>query len=126
MKQFPENRQYALIIGIVILISTATIIGLNYFSIRTLSAIRAYAKVESEYSKSQKDASGLLISYLNTNNNEYFQKFSDEISVPIGDSLARVGLKMNHSEATIIQGFLQGRNQSADIDDMIWLFKKFS
>ena len=126
MKQFPENRRYALIIGIVILISTATIIGLNYFSIRTLSAIRAYAKVESEYSKSQKDASGLLISYLNTNNNEYFQKFSGEIAVPIGDSMARVGLKLNLADSKIKEGFLQGRNQSADINDMIWLFKKFS
>jgi signal transduction histidine kinase len=126
MKKFPENRRYALIIGIVILISTATIIGLNYFSIRTLSAIRAYAKVESEYSKSQKDASGLLISYLNSNNKEYYQKFSAEIAIPIGDSMARAGLKLNLADSKIAQGFLQGRNQSADINDMIWLFRKFS
>jgi signal transduction histidine kinase len=126
MKQFRENRRYALITGLAILLSAMTIIGLNYFSIRILSAIRAFANVESEYSKGQKDATRLLISYLNTGNSEYFKKFEDEIAVPIGDSLARIGLQQGHNREKVQEGFIQARNQSADVDDMIWLFKNFN
>lgn len=126
MGPLQENRRYALIIGTVILISTASIIGLNYFSIRILSAIRAFSNVESEYSKGQKEATRSLISYLDTANSQYYRLFENEIAIPIGDSMARVGLQQGLTEAKIHEGFLQARNQSADIDDMIWLFKYFN
>ncbi|HUH34058.1 MAG TPA: HAMP domain-containing sensor histidine kinase, partial [Daejeonella sp.] len=126
MKQFQENRRYALITSLVILLSAVIIIALNFFSIRILSTIRAFANVESEYSKGQKEATRYIISYLDTANNEYFRKFKDEIAVPIGDSVARIGLQNNQSKSNIREGFLRGRNQSADIDNMIWLFKNFN
>jgi signal transduction histidine kinase len=126
MKQIQENRRYAFIIGMVIVISAATIIGLNYFSIRILSAVRAFANVESEYSKAQKDAARYLLSYLDTANSDYFRKFEDEIAVPIGDSIARIGLQKGYSPKTIKEGFLLARNQSADIEEIIWLFTYFN
>ena len=126
MKQFRENRRYALITSLVILLSAVIIISLNYFSIRILSTIRAFANVESEYSKGQKEATRYIISYLDTANRQYFLKFKNEIAVPIGDSIARSGLQNNESKSKIREGFLQGRNQSADIDNMIWLFKNFN
>ncbi|NEU10384.1 HAMP domain-containing histidine kinase [Flavihumibacter sp. R14] len=125
MKQFEENRRYAFSIGIVILFCAASIFALNYASIRILSAIRAFANVESEYSKGQKEATRSLISYLDSADSYYFRKFEDEIAIPIGDSLARVGLLEGAGKEVIKSGFLQARNQSADIDDMIWLFNNF-
>ena len=126
MKQFKENRRYALSIGIVILLSAASIIALNYASIRILSAIRAFANVESEYSKGQKEATRSLIAYVDSADSWYFRKFKDEIAIPIGDSLARVGLQNKSDRKLIKEGFLQARNQSADIDNMIWFFNNFS
>src|SRR5687768_12298528 len=110
MKQFQENRRYALIVGIVILITACTIIGLNLFSIRILSTIRAFANVESEYSKGQKDATRYLLSYLDSGDGLYFRKFQNEIAVPLGDRNARFGLQNGHTNAMIREGFLQGRN----------------
>ena len=126
MKKIHENHRYALIIGMVVVVSAFTIIGLNYFSIRILSAVRAFANVESEYSKGQKEATRYLISYLDTANSDYFRKFEDEIAVPIGDSMARVGLQKGYSRKSIKEGFMMARNQSADIDEMIWLFTYFN
>ena len=126
MKQFKENRRYALSIGIVILLSASAIIGLNYASIRILSAIRAFANVESEYSKGQKEATRTLIAYLDSADSKYFRQFEDEIAIPIGDSLARVALQNRSGKEAIRRGFLQARNQSADIDNMIWFFNNFS
>lgn len=126
MKAFQENRRYALIIGIVILFTSVSLIGLNYLSIRIISAIRAFANVESEYSKGQKEATRSLISYLDSGNKAYFILFEREITVPIGDSIARIGLQKNDSKSNITEGFLQGRNQSSDIDDMIWLYDNFN
>ena len=125
MKALQENRRYAIIIGIVILFSCASLIGLNYFSIRILTAIRAYSNVESEYSKAQKEATRALVSYLYSANSDYYKTFEHEINVPISDSLARVALRDDIDEANISENFLQGRNQSADIKKMIWLFKNF-
>ena len=126
MKHFKENRRYALSVGIVILFSAISIIALNYASIRILSAIRAFANVESEYSKGQKEATRSLIAYLDSADSRYFRKFEDEIAIPIGDSIARVGLQNGSERKTIEQGFLQARNQSADIGNMIWFFNNFN
>ncbi len=126
MGPLQENRRYALIIGIVILISAASIIGLNYLSIRILSAIRAFSNVESEYSKGQKEATRALIIYLDSADSRYYRLFENEIAIPIGDSIARTGLQHQLSNAEVHSGFLQARNQSADIEDMIWLFKNFN
>ena len=125
MKALQENRRYAIIIGMVILFSSGLLIGLNYFSIRILSAVRAFANVESEYSKGQKEATRALISYLDSANSAYYKLFEREIAVPIGDSIARIGLQKDYEKPVIIEAFLQGRNQSSDINDMIWLYKNF-
>src|SRR5690349_24536722 len=76
----------------VVIIAATCMIMINYFTIKTLSAVRAYSDGESRYSKGQKDAARNLILFVNSGDEQYFRNFEEELRVPIGDSIARVGL----------------------------------
>jgi len=111
-----------LIVGI----ASASMIIMNYYTIRILSGARAYINGESQYSKAQKDASAHLTNYIYLENEADYGSFEKDINVPVGDRMARLALspdKINYTEAQ--KGFLQGKNHPSDIDDMIWLFKRF-
>ncbi len=102
------------------------IIGIISFSIINLSALRAYVTGEALWSKAQKDAVYYLTTYGNTKNEAYYQKYLEEIKVPIGDRLARVELEKESPNKQIArQGFLDGRNHPSDIDGLIRLFRQF-
>ncbi len=110
---------------IIIIISCSSLIIVNYLTIKILSASRAYVNGESHYSKGQKDATRYLISYLFTKDPTQWKLFHEELSVPIGDKNARIGLINNRDVEIIKDGFRAGRNDERDIDDQIWLFKYF-
>jgi signal transduction histidine kinase len=120
---FFKKRNASLILSVIV--SSALLILINFHTIKTTSAVRAYINGESRYSKGQKDGARHLITYLSLGEDKYFQMFNDEIKVPLGDSLARVGLLNNGSYVEVRAGFLQGKNHEEDIDDMIWLFRNF-
>lgn len=122
-KSFFDKRNIQLVLLIVL--SSATLTVINYYSLKTTSAVRAYINGESHYSKGQKDASSHLITYLTLEDEESWQSFVEELNVPIGDSLARIGLLNDSSDAFIRAGFLQGRNHKDDVDNLIWLFRNF-
>ena len=109
----------------IIVVSSAIIISLNYFSIKILSSIRAYVNGESEYSKAQKDATRYLIDFIQTSDIKSYTLFKKELAVPIGDSLARMALQAGKPNSVIRSAALQGRNHPDDIDNLIWLFKNF-
>lgn len=90
-----------------------------------MSSVRAYINGESNYSKGEKDATQSLISYIYSEDVKDWDEFIKGISIPLGDSIARVNLLSGGSEQVIRNGFLQGNNHEEDIDDMIWLFKTF-
>lgn len=109
----------------VVMIAAFSMIVINYFTIKILSTARAYVAGESFYSKGQKDAARNLILFVNSGDALHWNSFIEELSVPIGDSLARVGLIRNDDRARIEEGFLAGRNHPDDIDDLIWMFETF-
>ena len=119
------HKRYILIIAGIILLSSALILGLNYYSIKILSSLRAYVNAESEYSKGQKDATRYLIDYIETSDIQSYIDFKLELSVPVGDSIAREAFQNGKSRSFIRKGFLQGRNHPDDIENLIWLFQKF-
>ncbi|WP_157544023.1 sensor histidine kinase [Mucilaginibacter paludis] len=98
---------------------------MNYYTIKILSASRAYIAGESQYSKGQKDASSLLITYIHSRDPAAYSSFIKNIKIPIGDRVAREALAVHKNEAIARQGFLQANNSPEDIDDMLWLFKRF-
>jgi len=109
----------------------ALLIGIElfalFFSINTLSSVRAYVEGEGLWSKAQKDAVHHLLRYGITHDEEDYKKFNEFIKVPLGDSKARRELMKPDPDLAIVrQGFIEGRNHPEDIDGMIKLFRRFS
>ena len=115
-----------LVFLIVIFVSCTSLIFINYFTIKILSANRAYVNGESHYSKGQKDAVRYLITYLYTEDATQWLLFKKELSVPQGDGVARIGLVKNSDINVIKNGLRSGRNHEKDLNDMIWLFRNFN
>ncbi|MFA9193351.1 HAMP domain-containing sensor histidine kinase [Flavobacterium sp. FBOR7N2.3] len=101
------------------------LIVINFYTIKTLSATRAYVNGESHYSKGHNIATRNLINYIFTYKKEYWTKFKSNLDIPIGDAKARMALIKNLDTETIKQGFREGHNEEDDLNDMIWLFKNF-
>lgn len=110
---------------IIVIFSCSSLIVINYLTIKILSASRAYVNGESHYSKGQKDATRHLITYLFTKDPIQWKLFNEELSVPKGDKIARIGLTNDGTTETIKNGFRAGRNNDKDLDDLIWLFRYF-
>ncbi|MGC4040532.1 MAG: HAMP domain-containing sensor histidine kinase [Flavobacterium sp.] len=109
----------------IIFISCTLLIFINYFTIKILSANRAYVNGESHYSKAQKDAARYLITYIWNKNPAQWESFKTELSVPQAIGTARLHLIMNSDIDTIKTILRKTRTDEADFDDMIWLYYNF-
>lgn len=99
---------------------------LAYESMRVLSAVRAFVGGESLWSKGQKEAVNHLFRYGLSRDPANFEAYLDAIAVPLGDSRARIELDSPDPRLDIArQGLLDGKNDAADIDDMVLLFRRF-
>ncbi|MEL1239666.1 sensor histidine kinase [Flavobacterium flavipallidum] len=110
---------------IIILTACSMLIVINFYTIKTLSATRAYINGESHYSKGHNIATRNLTNYLFTANEKHWEYFTANIKTPLGDGVAREALLQNLDNETIKQGFREGKNNEDDLEDMIWLFKNF-
>ncbi|MDA6072008.1 HAMP domain-containing histidine kinase [Flavobacterium sp. AC] len=123
LKNFRLSNVFILLI--IVFISCALLICINFFTIKILSANRAYVNGESHYSKGQKDASRHLITYLYTKEPDQWKLYTEELKVPQGDGIARKTLLAVGDNQVARQGFITGRNHKDDIDDIVWLFVNF-
>jgi signal transduction histidine kinase len=97
-----------------------------WFSIHTLSSVRAFVGGEGLWSKSQKDAFYHLRKYYLDHNEEDYRQFRKFMSVPMGDHKALVGLSLQPPDLDAARrGFLEGRIHKDDIDGMIDLITRF-
>src|ERR1700730_4718283 len=87
-----------------------------FFSINTLSSLRAYVGGEGLWSKAQKDAIYQLLQYGNSRDEEDYREFNEFMKVPLGDAktLAALSSKNPDMEAAR-QGFIKGRNHPDDV-----------
>lgn len=113
------------ILLLIVFISCALLICINIFTIKILSANRAYVNGESHYSKGQKDASRHLITYLFTKDKNQWKLYQEELKVPQGDGIARETLMKAGDNEVARKALLIGRNHKEDLDDLIWLFVNF-
>jgi signal transduction histidine kinase len=118
-------KKQKLILLLFIFSVSLLLIVTNYYTIKVLSAARAYINGESEYSKGQKDASLYLVTYVESGDISYWHAFNKSIAVPKGDNVARNALLTQEPDEIARQGFIEGKNHVADIPGMIWLFKNF-
>lgn len=123
LKSFRLPNVFILIL--IVFISCALLICINFFTIKILSANRAYVNGESHYSKGQKDASLHLITYLYNKDPNQFKLYTEELKVPQGDGIARKTLLKAGDNKVARQGFTIGRNHKDDLDDLVWLFVNF-
>ncbi|MFI4866684.1 MAG: ATP-binding protein [Steroidobacterales bacterium] len=110
------------------LIAVAALIWLAAESMFALSGVRAYVGGEGLWSKAQKDAIYYLGRYAHYWDTLDYKKYEAAIAVPLGDRQAREALDrptaaIDYEAAR--RGFLQGRNNAADIDSMSAIFVRF-
>lgn len=110
---------------VMILASCSMLIFVNYYTIKTLSAARAYVSGESHYAAGHTAARQYLIYYVLTSKQEYWRKFETNLDIPFGGAKARNAMRTHLDKKAITEGFIQGKNNKEDIDDMIWLFENF-
>ena len=112
-------------VGIMALLIALELVIL-FFSINTLSSVRAYVGGEGLWSKAQKDAIYQLRNYGLTHNEADYHKFREFMKVPLGDHITRMELSKKDPDMRIArQGFIEGRNHPDDVDGMIKLFRRF-
>jgi two-component system, sensor histidine kinase len=120
------KRKLYFVIGIMALLIAVELFTL-WFSVKTLSTVRAYVGGESLWSKAQKDAGYYLEKYGCTHNEKDYTRFREFLKVPSGDAKARTELlKKDPDDKIVRQGLLEGRNHVDDVEGMIWLFRNFS
>ncbi|MES2836465.1 MAG: ATP-binding protein [Bacteroidota bacterium] len=125
-KNISIKHKLYFVVGIMALLIAVELISL-WFSINTLSSVRAYVGAEGLWSKAQKDAVYHLQKYGRTMDVKDYQSFLEFMKVPIGDHKTLIELsKKNPDMAIARQGFLEGRSHPEDIDGMINLFRRFN
>lgn len=114
-----------LLLGISVIFACSSLIVVNYYTIKSLSAIRAFINGESHYSKAQNDGSRNLLLYMSERDERFFKVYKQNLNISIGDSMALKGLYAGLGRDELIGNFIKGRNDPADADDMIWLLTNF-
>jgi signal transduction histidine kinase len=97
-----------------------------WFSIHTLSSVRALVGAEGLWSKAQKNALYQLQKYYRTHAESDYQMYLKFMEVPMGDHKTRIELTRKQPNLEIArEGFIEGRNNAADIEGMIKLLQRF-
>jgi signal transduction histidine kinase len=108
----------------------ALLIGIElfalFFSIGTLSSIRAYVGGEGLWSKAQKNAVYQLHLYGISRKEADYIKFRDYLKIPLGDGKARQEMMKENMDLDVVrEAFTEGGIHPDDIDGMVKLIRRF-
>lgn len=124
-KNISISKKLYFVVGIMALLIAVELFTL-FFSLRTLSSVRAFVAGEGLWSKAQKNAFYNLQKYARTYNNDDYLEFQNSMKVPLGDHKTLVELLKKKPDLDAARkGFMEGRNHPHDIDGMIKLFRRF-
>ncbi|WP_295794302.1 HAMP domain-containing sensor histidine kinase [Mucilaginibacter sp.] len=118
-------KKVIIALTVIVLVATAAIAVTHFYSVKILSAGRAYTNFESQYSKGEKDATRHLMSYIYSHEESDFLVFKDDITIPRGDSIAREALSAGKDTRIARIGFLMGANHPDDLPELIWYYQHF-
>ncbi|TWI96788.1 phospho-acceptor domain-containing protein [Mucilaginibacter frigoritolerans] len=118
-------KRVIITLSVVVLIATIIIGVTNYYSVKILSATRAYSNFESQYSKGEKDASRHLMSYIYSKDDLDYLFFKDDINIPLSAGVARNALETGKDIEIVRICFLMAGNHSDDLQQLIWFFQHF-
>ncbi len=104
-----------------LLITTITVC---FFTVETISTIRAYIGGEGIYSKAQKDAVYYLFKYSRSCNESDYKNFLENMKIPLAGQMARVELeKPDANQDIACKAFIKARIPPDDVKNMARLFK---
>jgi PAS domain S-box-containing protein len=116
---------FALVTCISLLLLIVSLVA-SKSAIDLIDGTRAYAVGEGRYSKGQKMAILDLHRYADAGEEKYYQRFLEDIKIPVGDRMAREALSQKpFDQKKAAKGFLQGQNDPEDVDGLINLFQRF-
>jgi len=117
--------KFSIIIGLIVIILIFSLTDF-WFGVKVMSGIRAYVGGEGLWSKAQKEAVNSLLQYAHSADETNYDHYLSLLKVQAGDKQARLELdKPNPDYQVIRDGFIQGRNNPADVDDMTFLYRQF-
>ncbi|MDO1450678.1 HAMP domain-containing sensor histidine kinase [Rhodocytophaga aerolata] len=116
------QRKLLLIIFLATLL-TGSFLLIDYLGTQILSTLRAYVHGESAYSKGQKNALIHLMRYINSHNPARYEKYRQQIAIPIADKHARLELEKQNPDLFLAQQwYIRGGNHPHDVEQMARLF----
>ena len=109
------------------LIATVSLlVVLDVLSMYALSSVGAYVNALGQYSEAQKDAVLSLVEYTSSQDETDYQRFLQDMAVPLGIRDARIALdKVEPDLNAARQGFQAARNHPDDVASLIWLIFHF-
>ena len=120
----PHHRWALLRLTIPFIVALCGVLGLAIFCIDMLSAARAYAGGESEWSKAQKRAVIHLQRYAASGEHTDYQAYLSNMLIPLGDRRAREELDRPNPNPLIVEaGFVAGFNHASDVPGMALLYR---
>jgi signal transduction histidine kinase len=126
IKNISITRKLYFIVGTMALLILVELFT-HWFSVHTLSSLRAFIGAEGLWSKAEKDAVYHLSEYGRTHGEKDYNLFIKLMGVPLGDHKTRLELlKKNPDLDTARAGFIEGRVHPDDIDGMIKLVQRFN
>jgi len=125
LKTRTVQNKFNIIISLIIVILLFGLVNF-WISTKIMSGIRSYVGGEGLWSKAQKEAVNNLVKYTNTHDESDYNRYQSFIKVPMGDKQARLELDKPHPNLAIVrQGFIQGGNNPKDVNDLIFLYRRF-
>ena len=125
LQSLPIRKKLYLLVSILAL-NLVTVISLSILGMGILSQVRAYVGGEGLWAKAQKDAIYSLAKYAHSQDEKDYADYLQHLTVPLGDRKARVELSKPDPDLRISdQGFLEGKNDPADVRGMALLFRRF-
>ncbi|MGE3758266.1 MAG: hypothetical protein AB7H97_10950, partial [Pseudobdellovibrionaceae bacterium] len=104
-RQLSVSKKLYGVVGVMAFLIAIELLTL-LFAMNTLSALRAFVTGEALWSKAQKGAVSSLYKYAITSDPQDYQKFLDNLKVPLGDRQARIELeKEEYNYHLVFEGF---------------------
>ncbi len=125
LKDISVTKKVYFIVGTMAVLILVELLTL-WFSIHTLSSVRALVGAEGLWSKAQKDAIYQLQKYYSSHDEQDYTAFKNFMSVPLGDHKTRLELiKLEPDYAIARQGFVEGKINPDDIEGIIQVLRRF-